>query len=652
VLDRPIEETELRRAAQRQKNWKSCGSDGIPTAVLKCFVQSSNVLLDVFNYVLNTEDYPSSWIEGAITPILKPGKSPNVTSSYRKVTVLPNIGTLFENVLENRLEEVESTAGTSDPLNIGFSSGFRPSDNILVVDAIIRRYRFLKRPLFVALVDFKEAFDKIIRNGLFYKMALQGFGSKVLKVLYSMYSKSRSGFRLNGKFTATVRTMLGVNQGSVLSPRLFKKFFQDMRKYLTAPGAWLDSFELIYLLFADDTLLFATSADDLQLQLNNLYDYCKHWHVIVNTSKTKVMIFDSVRGRKHVTVNPTFAINGSAVEVVEEALYLGVKLNSRFEDHFKTHVDHVISKSYKALATIYSLCRNVGSLPPRTAFKLFDSLVVSVMSYSIEIWYSEAACKRMEMVHKNFLRYVLGVRRSTPLLAIYGETGRFPLKLLFGAAVTKYANTLFRRDGLSELSPLQAVKLHLLNRANTGISSWLDVVLKASDQQALSAILGGELNTKQWRSEQCERWHQDWIQKVQSDTHKLSTYKLFKHSMGLETYLVEVPNVRQRKAICRFRVSSPNFAVERLRYVGTPREQRFCTYCQPQEQVEDERHVLLVCPAYAAARKILFDTISALMMRPVPIDQLFVDILSSPDIVVHRAVACFTHAATAIHASR
>jgi hypothetical protein len=374
--------------------------------------------------------------------------------------------------------------------------------------------------------------------------------------------------------------------------------------------------------------------------------------VIVNTSKTKVMIFDCVRGRKRVTVTPTFAINGSAVEVVEEALYLGVKLNSRFEDHFKTHVDHVISKSYKALGTIYSLCRNVGSLPPRTAFKLFDSLVVSVMSYGIEIWYSDAACKRLEMIHKNFLRYVLGVRRSTPLLAIYGETGRFPLKLLFSAAVVKYANTLFRRDGLSEQSPLQAVKLHLVNRANTGIPSWLDVVLKASDQQALSDILGGELSLNQWRFNQCEHWHQDWNQKVQSDTHKLATYKLFKHSMCLEAYLVEVPNVRHRKAICRFRVSSHNFAVERLRYLGTPREQRFCRYCQPQEQVvEDERHVLLTCPAYAAARKNLFDTITGLMLRPVPIDQLFVDIMSCPDMAVQRAVACFIHNATAIHSS-
>jgi hypothetical protein len=652
ILDRPIDKAELHRAAQRQKSGKSCGSDGIPTYVLKCFMQSSNVLLDVFNYVLDAEDYPTRWIEGMITPILKPGKPPSETSSYRKVTVLPNVGTLFETVLENRLEEVESTAGTSDPLNIGFSSGFRPADNLIVVDCVIRRYRFLKRPLFVALVDLREAFDKILRSGLFYKMGAQGFGSKALKVLYSMYQKSRSGFRLNGKFTATVRTILGVNQGSVLSPRLFKKFFQDMRKYLTAPGAWIDGFELIYLLFADDNVLFATSADDLQLQLNNLYNYCEEWHVIINTSKTKVMVFDAVRGRKRLTVTPTFAINGSPVEIVDEALYLGVKLNSRFENHFKTHVDHVIGKSYKALFTIYSLCRNVGSLPPRTAFKLFDSLVVSVMAYGIEVWYSDVACKRLEMLHKNFIRYVLGVRRSTPLLALYGETGRFPLQLKFSAAVVKYANTLSRRDCLSQQSPLHAVRLHLSNRVNTGIPSWLDVILKASDPQTVRDVVGGELSFNQWRFDQCELWHQDWKVQIQSDTHKLSTYKSFKHSLGMEEYLVSVPNVRHRKAICRFRVSSHNFAVEKLRYNRTPREQRLCRYCQPADNVvEDELHVLLVCPAYYAARTALFDLIGTRVLRPVPVAQVFVDLLTSSDVDVLRALSCFVHHAVVTHAS-
>jgi hypothetical protein len=366
----------------------------------------------------------------------------------------------------------------------------------------------------------------------------------------------------------------------------------------------------------------------------------------------KIMIFDAVRGRKSVTVTPSFEIDGSPVEIVDETLYLGVKINSRFQNHFKTHADYVISKAHKSLFAIYSLVRNVGCLPPRSALKLFDSLVVPVMTYAAEVWYTDAAMKRLEVLQNNFVRYVLGVRRSTPLLAIYGETGRFPLQLKFSAAVVKYAATLFRREDLSPESPLRAVKSHLLSRLNTGIPSWLDVISKASDPLTVSEVVGGELSFPIWRSNQCENWHLDWKQKIQSDTHKLSTYRLFKHSMGMEEYLVNVPNVRHRKAICRFRVSSHNFAVEKLRYNGTPREQRLCKHCQPEVSlVEDEPHVLLVCPAYSVARTALFKVIRDIILRPVPLDKLFVDILANSGREVQRSVACFIHSVMVTHAA-
>ena len=44
-------------------------------------------------------------------------------------------------------------------------------------------------------------------------------------------------------------------------------------------------------MFADDTVIFGNSKEDLQLSLNVFGKYCDDWKLTVNISKTKVMVF-------------------------------------------------------------------------------------------------------------------------------------------------------------------------------------------------------------------------------------------------------------------------------------------------------------------------------------------------------------------------
>ena len=45
------------------------------------------------------------------------------------------------------------------------------------------------------------------------------------------------------------------------------------------------------LLFADDTILFAETQQGLQTALNGLNLYCKRKKLVINTTKTKVLVF-------------------------------------------------------------------------------------------------------------------------------------------------------------------------------------------------------------------------------------------------------------------------------------------------------------------------------------------------------------------------
>ena len=64
---------------------------------------------------------------------------------------------------------------------------------------------------------------------------------------------------------------------------------------------------LFTLLYADDTIVLAENAEELQLALNALFDYCQTWHLTVNTTKTKIVIFSRGKVRRH----PTFLFGGN-----------------------------------------------------------------------------------------------------------------------------------------------------------------------------------------------------------------------------------------------------------------------------------------------------------------------------------------------------
>ena len=96
---------------------------------------------------------------------------------------------------------------------------------------------------------------------------------------------------------------------------------------------------------------------------------------------------------------------------------------------------------------------------PETKLSLFDTLVSSVLSYSSEVWgFSEA--KKIETLHLQYLKMLLGVRKTTPTCIIYKETNRYPLILRRYFRVLKYWLKILKT---SEDNPVRKIYNNLLN---------------------------------------------------------------------------------------------------------------------------------------------------------------------------------------------
>ena len=85
---------------------------------------------------------------------------------------------------------------------------------------------------------------------------------------------------------------------------LFSIYINDLEEFLlannvvglqsitsTIENELLIYFKLLVLFYADDTVIMAESADELQHALREFQTYCSYWKLKVNVDKTKILVF-------------------------------------------------------------------------------------------------------------------------------------------------------------------------------------------------------------------------------------------------------------------------------------------------------------------------------------------------------------------------
>ena len=84
------------------------------------------------------------------------------------------------------------------------------------------------------------------------------------------------------------------------------------------------------LMYADALILISETETGLQHQLNKLNEYCKRWKLEVNTTKTKIMIFN--RGNN--LIKTKFKLN-NCLENVKIMRYLGFTISANNVHFYK-----------------------------------------------------------------------------------------------------------------------------------------------------------------------------------------------------------------------------------------------------------------------------------------------------------------------------
>ncbi|MEW8545044.1 MAG: reverse transcriptase family protein [Candidatus Thiodiazotropha sp.] len=601
LLDEPITCSEVIKAISKLKRNKSPGSDLLPPEL---FIDTADLLSDVlcklFNYIFENNLYPDSWTHGICVPVPKKGDLSDV-NNYRGITLTSIFSKIYSHILDNRLRAWVDDNRIINECQFGFMQNKSTVDCLFILQSIVNNQLFHKRKLYCAFIDFQKAFDLIYRNGIWYKLCEIGASLKFVKSIKAIYNSVKICVRSMGKLSDCFDSLVGVKQGEPLSPLLFILFLNDISDELrinvdrlNINNNIIEEFQKFILLFADDTLLLAEELDELQNMLNQLSVYCKKWNITVNVNKTKVMLFKCSNRPENFEV----LYEGSSLENVSNFLYLGVNVASNGK--FYQAQKHLSEQASKALFSLNKLFSD-NILCVQDKLKLFDSLILPILTYGCEIW-GFYRSDDIEKVHLRFLKQILGVRRQTSNIAVYGELGRFPLYIIRKIRILKYWFKILNSPN-SLLFKVYCQQVNCLNN-NASYSCWCTSVRTLLNELGFSYLWDSQSVSKLQLEKVIQMVYDQYYQSWYSDlnlSNKLDTIKSLNKIFCFEKYISCISNDRHRIALSRFRCSAHKLMIEEGRYRNIERNNRLCKCCN-MNFIEDEFHFLLICPAFRDIR--------------------------------------------------
>ena len=611
IINKLFTTEEIRKHIVSLKKNKSPGIDCILNEFIKnCPENLINVIVLLFNMVLESGIIPSDWTVGIIKVLYKNKGDINDVNNYRGITLLSCIGKLFTSVINARLYDYLTTANLLGSEQVGFRPKHSTLDHIFALQILANYYINENKQLYCAFVDYSKAFDFVDRTYLWQKLINSNVNGKILNVIRNMYKNAKSHVSVKNVLSDPFPCQVGVRQGENLSPLLFAIYLNDFKAFLSEKYNGLtrisDSIlnemnvylKIFCLLYADDTLVLAESAAQLKKALNGLNSYCNKWALKVNLDKTKVIIFSKGKIRKH----KSFAFGNNTVDVVEDYVYLGTTFNynCKFDKAKKKQVLQAKKATFSLLTKVRQLTLAVD------VFKeLFERLVIPVLLYGSEIWGYENPMQ-LQVMCNNVMRTFLRLHRSTPMCMINGELGIKEITEYIDNRMLNFWCSIATGDE-SKISTILYKWIKILYDQNTFKSAWLDKIKTILDNIGMSSTFNNITNVnKIWfkntiKLKLDDIYNQNWSTSVFNNSVCLN-YRVMSDRKHLKNYLLKLPS-QYMYAICKFKCANHRMPIVQGRYAGVDVDNRTCDLCNlnPKE-IGDEFHYLFNCPFFREDR--------------------------------------------------
>lgn len=405
----PISEMEIRRGLPAGTT--SAGPDGIAARLIRKI--PSEILVRIYNIIMWCGKAPRRLLE-SITTLIAKKSGASSPGDFRPITVSSVFIRTLHKVLSSRMAKLVHL----DPRQRAFRPTDGCSDNIFLLDLLLRYHHKHHKPLFMASLDIAKAFDSVSHKTIEETLQVMGVPEPMVMYIKDVYAGSSTQLCCNGWTSAKIHPDCGVKQGDPMSPMIFNMVIDRLLKRLPSEiGVKVSGLTINAAAFADDMLLFASTPVGLQRMLNMSIQFLGDCGLKINATKCMTVALRNVPHEKKTVVDKETIFLCEkrilpALKRSDDWKYLGVPFTP--EGRTQSDVARKLSSSLERLTK--------APLKPQQRLFALSTMVIPGLFHQLELGCTTlSTLRKVDTILRQAVRRWLSMPTDTPNAYIHAN---------------------------------------------------------------------------------------------------------------------------------------------------------------------------------------------------------------------------------------
>ena len=379
---------------------------------------------------------------GFITSLFKGKGDKEDLKNYRGITTSSSIGTIFDALIDNRIESVVPFTQAQG----GGKRGASTCDHTFLIRAIIDIAIKRKSATYITFYDVSKAYDNVNNDDLLTIMWEKGLRGKSWRILNNLNKNLRAMMKTRFGTTREIDMEIGGKQGSRLTGRMFAKLMDMLAEELSTTGEGFIVNEMLIiavLLWVDDVVSCVEGEENQLKMLEKVHDFALRHRLVWGQNKCKVM-----RVGKHKGEPKEWNLGDLKIEETSTYKYLGDVISDDGKN--AKNLEARQNKTIATTVTINSIASGevLRKIETQVLIELHEKATIPGLLGNAESWNLNRGEKaNLERIEVQALKSLFDLPAHTPTPAIIFTLGTLYTNVRVDKMRFMYLHRILNRDG-------------------------------------------------------------------------------------------------------------------------------------------------------------------------------------------------------------